>query len=300
MAFGLPGNRAEALVSRVGDIMTLPHVVKEVISLTHDPNSNNKKIAAVVANDPVLAAKLLRTANSSFFGFLSKTTDIDGAIVRLGTKQVRSLAMAVGVGNMFSGGADKDGYSRLELWKHSVAVGTMNQIMTSLCQVPGIRQLGGEALLTGLVHDIGIIIEDQYLPNKWPQVPASAYMLRESLPIIESQQFGFNHAAVGGLLLKRWKFADTVIAAVTLHHDRSVAQDSLLGSMTAMSEFLVARAGVGYCDINSEKISQAEFEALQKRLGLMGPTLGQVRDTFASRIAEALEIFALQPAGAGR
>ncbi|HOX05539.1 MAG TPA: HDOD domain-containing protein [Planctomycetota bacterium] len=296
----VPGDsRAEALVRRVGEVMTLPQVVRKVIDLTHNPAANSKMLAAAIGEDPVLAAKLLRTANSSFFGFMSKTSDIGGAVVRLGTKQVRSLATAIGVAGMFTGGADKDGYSRLNLWRHSVAVGTMNETMTTVCPVPGIRQLAGEALLAGLVHDIGIIIEDQYLPNKWPQVPAAAFMLKDSLTTAERQQFGFTHAEVGGLILNRWKFSEQTAGAVAIHHGGPRLLDNLLGCMTAMSEILVARAGVGYCDVNPERISQEAFGEMQKRLGLMGPALAQLRDVFAERIAETLEVFALE-AAAGR
>jgi HD-like signal output (HDOD) protein len=287
-------NRAEALVKRVGEVMTLPHVVRKVIDLTHNPSANSKMLAEAVSEDPVLAAKLLRTANSSFFGFVSKTNDISSAVVRLGIKQVRSLATAIGVGNMFTGGADKDGYSRVNLWKHSVAVGTMNEAMTTVCSVPGIRALAGEALLAGLVHDIGIIIEDQYLPNKWPQVPAAAFMLKDSLTVAERQQFGFTHAEVGGLILARWKFTDQTVTAVAMHHGGPGLQDSLLGCMTAMSEILIARAAVGYCDVNPDKTSPEAFGFLQKKLGLMGPAVAKLKEAFAQRIGEALAVFSLE------
>ena len=292
MAFGLPGNRAEALIARVGEVMTLPTVVKQVIDLTNHPATNSKMLAEAIGNDPVLAAKVLRTANSSFFGFSSKTVDIGSAVTRLGLKQVRSVALATGVGKMFGGAADKDGYSRPNLWKHSVAVGTMNEVLASICSVQGIRQTAGTALLAGLVHDIGIIVEDQYLPNKWAQVPSSAFMLKESLPAIETQQFGFNHAEVGSGLLHRWKFADEVIAAVAGHH-RPKADSSLICVMTAMSELLVARAAVGYCDCHPARESADTFAMLQKRLSLVGPAVMQVHESFQSRIAETLEILAL-------
>jgi putative nucleotidyltransferase with HDIG domain len=292
MAFGLPGNRAEALIARVGEVMTLPTVVKQVIELTHHPATNSQMLAAAIGNDPVLAAKILRTANSSFFGFSSKTADIGSAVTRLGMKQVSSVALATGVGKMFGGAADKDGYSRPNLWKHSVAVGTMNEVIASICPVPGIRQTAGTALLAGLVHDIGIIVEDQYLPNKWAQVPSTAFMLKESLPPIETQQFGFNHTEVGSGLLHRWKFADEVVAAVVGHH-RPKADSSLLCVMTAMSELLVARAAVGYCDCNPARESADTFALLQKRLSMMGTVGVQVHDAFLARISETLEILAL-------
>ena len=293
-------SRAEALAARVDQLMTLPVVVQRVIDLTHNPNANAKMLAEAISVDPVLAAKLLRTANSSFFGFLTKTTDISSAVVRLGLKQVRSLAMALSIGKLFSGDPGKDGYSRVNLWKHCIAVGTMNETMAAVCSVAGIRATSGEALLAGLIHDIGIILEDQYLPNRVPEVPPMAFALKESLPPIEEKIFGFNHAELGGLVLKKWKFTEQVVAAVALHHGGVGLEASTLASMTAMSEFLMARMPVGYCDCHPDRVPADMFGALQKRLGLMGPTIGNLRTRFGERIEEALDLFALEPAGASR
>jgi putative nucleotidyltransferase with HDIG domain len=294
---GDSGNRAEALAARIDQVLTLPVVVQQVIDLTHNPSANARMLAQAIGADPVLAAKVLRTANSSFFGFLSKTADIGSAVVRLGVRQVRNVAMALSVGKIFSGPAGKEGYSRAELWKHSIAVGTMNEAMTAVCPAQGVRQVSGEALLAGLVHDIGIILEDQYLPHKFPEVPPLAFVLKESLPTIEAKEFGFTHAELGGLVLRKWKFAESIVRAVELHHGGEGIEEHLLACMTAMSELLVARIGVGYCDCQPERISQEQFGALQRRLGLMGPAIATLRTHFGDRIGEALELFALEPAG---
>ena len=174
---GSPGNRsggAEALIARVGEVLTLPMIVETIINLTHNPNVNAGHLAEAISKDPVLAAKILRTANSSFFGFMSRTTNISSAVVRLGVKQVRSVALALSVSKLFSGEPGKEGYSRANLWAHSVAVGTMNELMTVICPLQEVRQTTGEALLAGLVHDIGIIVEDQYLARKFTEAPAMA------------------------------------------------------------------------------------------------------------------------------
>jgi HD-like signal output (HDOD) protein len=293
-------SRAVELVNKVSEVMTLPVVVRQVIDLTHDPKANAPKIAEAISKDPVMAAKILRTSNSSLFGFLSKTTDIGSAVVRLGVKQVRSVAVALSVGKMFNDAAGKDGYSAINVWKHSVAVGTMNESLTSVCSEPGVRALSGEALLAGLIHDIGIIVQAQYLPKKFPEVPPLAFALKESLAKIEEQTFGWNHAEVGGLVLKKWKFNDETVKAVSLHHGGPGLKDSLLGSMTAMSEILTARSNIGYADVHAERINMDLFGELQRRLGLMGPAMMKLKDVFTERVQEALEVFALESVPAGR
>lgn len=291
-------SRAEALAARVDQVMTLPVVVRRVIELTHNPQANARTLADAISVDPVLAAKVLRTANSSFFGFLTKTTDIGGAVVRLGVKQVRSLAMALSVGKMFSGDPGKDGYSRVNLWKHCIAVGTMNETMAAVCSVAGIRETSGEALLTGLVHDMGIILEDQYLPNKFPELPPLAFTLKESLPAIELKSIGFDHAELGALVLKKWKFTEGVVEAVATHHSGGGSGGNLLASMTAMSEYMLAGSSFGYSDCHPGRVPQDKFGALQKRLGLLGPAIANLRTRFGERIEEALSLFALEQTSA--
>lgn len=290
-------SRARALISRVGEVMTLPMIVESLIELTGNPSTTAPQIAEIITKDPVLAAKVLRTANSSFFGFRSRTASVSGAVVRLGMKQVRSVALAMGVSKLFSGQAGREGYSRANLWVHSVAVGTMNELMTAVCPLQEVRQAAGEALLAGLVHDIGVIVEDQYMSKRFPEAPAAAFSLKEHLHQVERQMFGWDHAELGGMLLERWKFPERVAAAVRLHHGGPGLADNVLAVMTAMSEFLVARAAVGYCDCHPERISTGAFGKLQQRLGLMGAALNALRERFSAGIEEALEVFSPEAAG---
>ncbi|MHC4885837.1 MAG: HDOD domain-containing protein, partial [Planctomycetota bacterium] len=110
-------SRLSTLLKEIDEVVTLPVVVQEVMNACRDPKSNAKGIAKIIANDPILTVKVMRTANSSLFGFLFKTKDLEAAVTRLGIKQIRSIAAAMGVGKLFAGGVGEAGYSRLAVWE---------------------------------------------------------------------------------------------------------------------------------------------------------------------------------------
>lgn len=282
-------SRVDQIVKRIDDAVTLPMVVQKVVELCGSPTATAKMVAAAVSSDPVLAAKLLRTANSSLFGFVSKTQDIDQAVVRLGVKQVRSITLALGVGKLFSCPEDKDGYSRLEVWKHSVAVGLLGEIISITSHNSEIKKMRGEALLAGLVHDIGIILADQHLSDKFKEVPGLSHQLDQPFHAVEEKRFGFNHAELGSLVLAKWRFPDSLCEAVAHHHRPEKAEDDLLGCVIGMAECLAVRHGVGYCDLR--KVPMQRFGWLQTKLGLAGPLIDKVNKQFEDKAEEALKVF---------
>jgi HD-like signal output (HDOD) protein len=266
--------------------------LEEVLSLTSSPDADAKQVAAAIGRDPVLTAKVLRVSNSSFFGFLFKTRDLENAVVRLGIRQIRQITTALSIGKLFAGEGSGEGYSRLAVWRHSVAAGVMNELLTKCCPIYRLRQLAGEALIAGLVHDIGIILMDQYLAEEYRPLPEKALATRTPLYLLERQAFGFHHADLGGRVLHKWRLPGEVVAAVARHHDAPGAEEELLTRSTMLSEILVASAKVGYGD--QMQVSRKVFSQLQSDLRLMGKAMVMLRKHFPARLREALEVFAIE------
>ena len=180
------------IAKKIEDAVSLPIVINEIISVASHPKSDANAIAKVIEKDPALAAKILRTANSSLFSFISKTKDISSAVSRLGIKQIRTLALSASVGKMFKGEEEIEGYSRINLWTHSVAVAIMNEMIANMCGRHEAKAIASEALLTGLVHDIGIILADQVMHKTYTEVPAIAKHLKGPMFKIEKSRYGFD------------------------------------------------------------------------------------------------------------
>ncbi len=286
------------LVKQIDDAFTLPMVMQEVLDSTYDANANARKVSKAIARDPVLTAKVLRAANSSFFGFLFKTKELHAAVVRLGVRQVRQLTVALSVAKLFAGEAMAEGYSRVNVWEHSVAVAIMNELLAKVLPVPELRRLSGEALIAGLVHDIGIIFEDQYLPEKQFRPLTARVSGPDGWPLHlqEQKALGFDHAALGAKVLNKWRLPAEIAAAVERHHQPPGEDAPLLVQLTALAEMLASTSGIGYID--APRVNRRVFDQLQKRLRLAGKPLRPLRENFPDRVREALEVFSLEAATA--
>jgi HD-like signal output (HDOD) protein len=286
--------RMDKLVAKIDDAFTLPMVMQEVLELTSDPNVNAKKVAKAIGRDPVLTAKVLRVSNSSLFGFLFRTSDLSSAVVRLGVKNVRQIVTAVSIGKLFRDeGVDEGEYSRVNVWRHSVALATMNDLLCSIMPINALRHLKGEAMIAGLVHDIGIIFMDQYLGEQYRAVIGEAAETEGALRAIELRRLEFDHAQLGGRVLQKWRLPHVITDAVTAHHSEPGRQDHPLTQITQIGEMLVASFDVGYTD--QKRVSRQAFSFLQARLGLMGKTVVTMRKNFPQRLEEALDVFAIEP-----
>ena len=144
----------EAIVEAVNDMPALPHIVLKVMELTEDPNATAQDINAVLNQDQGMTAKVLRLANSAFYGFPRRIATITDATLFLGFKTVRSIVMAASVSDILS--KEMTGYALApgELWRHSQCVAMAARHIAKKNK----SALVDLAYTAGLLHDIGKVI----------------------------------------------------------------------------------------------------------------------------------------------
>lgn len=109
----------EKIVSRVKDLPALPAIVTRVIQLTEDPNSTAKDLSEMLSHDQSLTAKVLRLANSAYYGFPRRINTVADAVVLLGFGVIRSLVMAASVYDVLKKPVQGYALAPGELWRHS-------------------------------------------------------------------------------------------------------------------------------------------------------------------------------------
>jgi two-component system cell cycle response regulator len=197
---------------------SLPAVALRVIELTSDPNVKLTELAATIQNDQGLAAKVLRTVNSSFYGLRTRCANINKALVLLGLGPVKALALGFSlVSSVDSKG--NDGFDYSAYWRRGLftAVGAK-----CIAEVAG-RKFGDEAFLGGLLQDIGCIALHRALRREYSEVIASAGGDHRKLLKLELEAFEIGHTDVGAMLAARWKFPDQLIIPVKYHERPSAA-----------------------------------------------------------------------------
>jgi len=203
----------QEILSRVQSIRPLPAAVVQLCRLTKNLESDCDEIVRIISMDEALATRMLRVANSAFYGFTQRVNTISQAVLLLGFQGVRSLALSVSVMDMRIGMSLKN-LSREDMWRHSLAVATVSRDMADYLHVGESE----EAFLGGLLHDIGKIIIMEVFPEKYEQVVNQSRIQMVPLFELEKMEFGTDHAQIGAALCDRWKIPALFGDIVSKHH----------------------------------------------------------------------------------
>ncbi|MFO0707123.1 MAG: HDOD domain-containing protein [Nitrospira sp.] len=205
-------------IEQLGDLPTLPVVVQKLASMIGRPNVSAEEIGSLIEKDQVLAAKVLRLANSPFYGFPSRIASVPHAVVVLGLNVVKGLTLcATAYDIMKDAGLN-------QLWRHSLGVAITAQLLGKRLEMKNPE----EVFVAGLLHDIGKVL----LYVKWADVGKK---IKTANPIgdrpmldIELELYEASHADVGGWLANAWHLPAALREPILLHHQPNAAQDAAL------------------------------------------------------------------------
>lgn len=229
---------AKRLINRFSDVQTLPHVAIKVNQLASSETSTMHDFEEIVRLDPVLVMRLLRLVNSSYFGLANKIESIPRAVAYLGMKALRNLVAVDAIKNLFMGKDKDDGFSRNNLWLHSATVAILAQMIA----IRIFGRKGDDAFLAGILHDIGMIVEDQVAGDKLREAAALYQKGSSTIIACEREAIGADHCEVGDLLTESWNISSEVREAIRLHHHD--IRDNPIDSITSilqLAEFFATR-----------------------------------------------------------
>jgi len=256
------------ILSRATDILTLPHVVNEVLDITTGKNSSAADLTAIIETDPALTTRILFIANSSYYGFVKKISTISHAVVVLGFQEIQNIALSMSVVQLF----DRRGSEFIEkLWRHSYAVGVGARMMASYFNL----KLDGKYFVGGLLHDIGKIFLSQYLPEKYRDMLVTMEKddSKMTYHVLEEEYFGISHAQVGGKLLDSWMFPQEISDAVHFHHEPSLSgSDPSFAACVHLADLLCTVRGI-------TPLKEHYFLATDKKIL---PVLHSLKDDFST------------------
>jgi putative nucleotidyltransferase with HDIG domain len=205
---------AEDLIARFASLKTLPHVAIRVTQLVNTEKSTMQDFEEVIKLDPILVTRLLRLVNSPYFGLVARVESISKAVVYVGMKNLRNLVTVEALRELYTG-REGEGFSRKNLWLHSATVAILAEMIAK--RIFG--QEGEDYFLAGIMHDIGLIVEDQ-LQGEQLLAACGLYQPGEKpLHVCEQKTIGTDHCQVGAALARDWKLPEEVLAAIRSHHD---------------------------------------------------------------------------------
>jgi diguanylate cyclase (GGDEF)-like protein len=195
---------------------TLPTVAIELLQLTQDPDVELGDIARLVQYDQALAAKILRTVNSSYYRLNQPCSTIQRALAYLGLSTVKSLVLGFSLVDVTRHCGE--GFDPMEYWRrcvYSAAAARRIATVTRRCDPD-------EALLAALMQDIGMLALHSVLGPQYGEVLSQAQGNHHMLPYCETEALGFTHAEAGAHLGERWSLPEQIVHPIRDHHRRGM------------------------------------------------------------------------------
>lgn len=204
-----------SLVTRLDTVPSLPALYTELVGELDSPEPSLDNVAAIVARDPGMSAKILHLANSSFFGVRREATVPKQAVALLGLETMRMLVLACSVFSRFKTTA-RTSLPIDALWAHSRATGAL---AAAIAKAEGADARAADlAAVAGLLHDIGKLILLNTLADDYQTVLDGPRTPERPFWEVERAAFGASHAEVGACLLGLWGVPAAIVEAVAWHH----------------------------------------------------------------------------------
>jgi len=234
------------LKKTIQEIETLPSpdfILQKIVDTANNPAASAKDLNEVASKDPGFVAKILKLANSAYYGLPRNVTKLTEAIMILGFKTVRNMAMSIFTGKEFFS-FESENLDMKEFWKHSVVVATVGELTAEIIGYSNKEEL----FMCGLLHDIGKSVQGVLFPNLFDSIISVARVKKISYYQTEQQLEIPTHEIFAELLLEKWNFPELVMITASRHHRPQSIQNSIYSdpvNIITLSTFIAERMRMG-------------------------------------------------------
>lgn len=264
--------KMEEVIENAENLSYMPTTVLKLLETISARDVTVSEIVAIIEKDQGLVARVFKVANSSFYGRLKKAVNVTEAVVTLGLRGLKSFVITQAVKHVLTTADVEDN----SLWEHGVKVSITSSVLAKELRCNVLE----DALLSGLVHDIG----KAFIVSVYPEIPSIIHqkVLNERITYDEAEQLvlNFNHAEVGALITEKWGFPPTIVDVIRHHHKA----DDIPEVCTESQEMIHI---VKFADVMSKQFdAQPESCAVDM---LENVSYANLHDLSADRLAHLME-----------
>ncbi|MCK5707440.1 MAG: HDOD domain-containing protein [Candidatus Aureabacteria bacterium] len=270
--------KLKGIVDGIVGLPTLPTVLTNVTKMMQNPRVSAAQVGTVIQSDVSLTAKILKLVNSAFYGFPNRISTVTHAIVILGFNAVRSTAMSVSVFDSFGGGGATEGFDRMDFWKHSIGTAATARILAKKMNMKELE----EAFIAGLLHDIGLIILDQFVHAEFVEI---LKLVKEKDMLIRDAERevlgGVTHSEIGGWLGRKWNMAPALVEVIENYHSPSTASDNYqLSCIVHVADLLTKALSIGNSgDSRMPLVNKSAWEKINIAMPALPSVLQEVLES---------------------
>lgn len=265
----------QRIVSRVKDIPSLPQMVLQTLKKLDDPKSSAADVADRLSRDEGLVLRVLKLANSAYYGMPRRVASVTEAISYLGYRTVKSIVLAASVFQHMDRPLTGYALDRGDLWHHSLAVAASAHHIAG--KISGRKTVDPEeAYIAGMLHDIGKIVLNDYIRFGYGLIVKIVEDQQRPFMEAEREVLGFDHAEVGAQLIEQWQLPQAFVSVARYHHepeslpDEADPAERALLDVVHVANVMTLMLGAG---LGADGLQYPLSEAALERLSLGEPEL---------------------------
>lgn len=232
----------QRLVSPTRQLPICPVVARHLkLFWSGDNSSNTRRLAELISMDPVISARLLQGANSSFYRRSSPVLSVPHAMITMGLDHIQTL-----IKDMLKMDRDQPSFSGFKqiyrvFWQHAVVVGRIAEMLQEIIRA----QATVDLYMAGLLHDIGMLALDPLCPDFYAQILRQGSAISQRLTASEQQYIGIDHGTAGVWLGEKMGLPQPFLAIMQFHHDPQLARAHMLPiAIIHLADLFAARRGM--------------------------------------------------------
>lgn len=274
----------EDVILKSVELPVLPDVSQKVLGLMADPDISIEKIKRLISSDPGLTTKILKIANSAFYGGYRNIENLSQAILRLGLNAVRNIVVATSLKNVYK----RFGLTEKLLWEQMFGSAIAASIIAKKTRMAD----GEDAFIGGLLHDVGKVVLNNEYPENFSKVIEAVYNEGVTFEEAELRVFDFTQREVGAIVISKWGLPESLELLITHFDDfEAVSRDRQLFNMVTvikMSDRLCQKIGMGWRTAGTDEF---DFGNLPETLGLDDDSLNEIIEECRLAFSQSAELY---------
>lgn len=273
-------NTIQELVKDIKNLKPIPPVVHQILEVVDRPDSSMAEVANIIQYDPAVTASVLRTCNSAYFGLKHPAESVQDAVTLLGMDQVVQIVLMKSGVKLLSGKQEGYGLHEGAMWKYSVSSALIAKQIAKRLPLNNKNTIYTAALL----KDIGKTVLDRFVLDSFEKI--SALVVNGGLSFREAEKkiIGVDHAELGGMIAKMWKFSPRMVKLIRHHHlsDISMVTDKEVATVY-LADCICMMIGIG---VGSDGLAYRFNEQAMKALNMDANDISRVIALFAVNMQE--------------
>jgi len=269
-------------LEELDDLPALPQTAKKVIDILNKPDFSFAELVSVISKDMNITASILKLANSALYSPKSEIRNLTQAITFLGANNIKNLVIALSTKTLFEN--FKASLLIQKVWEHSVAVAIYSRIVALKIS----NRISEEVFLIGMLHDLGIIVMNQYIKN-YEEMISEIYGSDLSLHEKEKELFDITHAEVGAKLVELWNLPEIYSDSIRYHHSSEDSKYKEYAKIVEYSDLVLSKNNMNIVNYTDED----RIEQLRNEFGIDVETSDEIDEMFNEVYQYEKELFKL-------